>query len=212
MPSNHSLSRRLAGGALVVLASVASVYCARGLHKPTEAPAAPAYRSKGDPAAPVVIVEYSDFECPACRLAQPPLKQILELYGPKVRLVFKHFPLEGPHPWARPAAISAECAGRQGRFWPFHDALYERQEEWSKAKEPAKLFNKYAKEAKLDMAAFSSCLSDSAPAAAVAADAREAMERWVGSTPTFFINRRRFVGARQLQALGTLWIDRQLRK
>lgn len=173
---------------------------------------APAYRILGPDSAKVTIVEFSDFQCPACRVAEEPLKNILKLYGGDVRFVFKHFPLERPHPHARRAAGMSECAGRQGRFWPFHDLLYKKQEAWSNAADAPAALEKLAKEAGLDMKAFTQCLQDNAVDALVAADMEEGEKRWVGATPTFFINGKRFVNARQLQTRGTLWIEKLLKK
>ena len=201
--------RRLAGGGAVVLASLLSVFSGRGLQK-TDILTAPSYREKGDPAAPVLIAEFSDYECPACRYAEGPVKSTLELYGKDVRLIFKNFPLR-QHLWARLAAVAAECAGRQGKFWPYHDILYERQEEWTKSKDPPGLFLDYAKEADADPAAFSACRNDPAVKALIDSEVTEGNNRWVSSTPTFFINRRRFVGASQLSTLGVPWIDKQLK-
>ncbi|MEK7383124.1 MAG: thioredoxin domain-containing protein, partial [Elusimicrobiota bacterium] len=122
------LVRRLAAFALVAALSAGSMLVARGARKPFS-PAAPQYRQKGPANAKILIVEFSDFECPACRYAVKPLHELLALYEGKVRFVFKHFPLR-MHRWAPAAAIAAECAGRQGRFWEYHDRLYDRQEEW----------------------------------------------------------------------------------
>ncbi|MBI2385805.1 MAG: thioredoxin domain-containing protein [Elusimicrobia bacterium] len=204
------LTRRIAAAALVLAASAGSFFVARGRVKPYS-PAAPDYRTLGPAGAKVTIVEFSDFECPACRVAEPPMRGLLKLYDGKVRLVFKHFPLERMHKFARPAAIASECAGRQGKFWEFHHDLYDRQSEW-----PAEKFEErmaaYAKNAKLDLAAWSACRRDPSVDAAVSADAKDGDNAWVGSTPTFFINGKRFVGARQLAEMGTPWVEKELKK
>lgn len=210
LPRNR-MGRRIWGAAGVLLASVLSVLSARGLQKPVS-DAAPPFRQKGEPGAPVVIVEYSDFQCPACRKAEEPLRSILSLYGKNVRILFKHFPLERVHPLARESAAASECAGRQGRFWEFHDLLYDRQGEWSQGASASERLLKYAREIGLDMKAFQACLGDPSVAAAIHADIEEGNNRWVSSTPTFFINRKRFAGAAQLSSRGTIWIDRILKK
>lgn len=209
MPTTR-LGRRLAGGTAVLIASLVCVFSARGLQKP-DSTTAPAYRQKGDPGAAVVIVEYSDFQCPACRAAETTLKTMLTLYGQNAFFVYKHYPLENHHPWARPAAAASECAGRQGRFWEYHDALYDNQSQWSEGGDPAEKFLGYARQLGLRESDFKACLKDPAVDAAISADIKEGDERWVGSTPTFFINRRRFVGARQLSATGTIWLEKILR-
>lgn len=196
--------------ALVVLSAIAAVLILRGAAKPYS-PDAPAFRQKGPAEAPIVIVEFSDFQCPACRYAVAPLKGLLELYPGKIRLVFKHFPLERAHKWARYAARAAECAGRQGKFWELHDALYEKQDQWPEA-DTEKLIAGYAKAAGVDVKALEACVAEPAVDQAVSADQREGDRRWVGSTPTFFINGKRFVGSKQLGALGSLHIEKILKK
>lgn len=218
------LARRLWSASAVLLASAVSVQALRGSVKPY-APDSPAYRQKGAPGARVVIVEFSDLQCPACRFAVGPMKDLLKLYGEDARLIFKHFPL-GQHKLAVPAAVAADCAGRQGKFWEFHDLAYENQQEWNPASPPGKeppplperektarkAFFSYAKKLRLDPAAFAACIDDPAAAALVEEDRREADARWVLSTPTFFINGKRFVGARQLAEGGVPWIEKLLKE
>lgn len=203
-------ARTTLSAALVLLASLTTVLAVRGRQKPYS-PQAPAFRQKGPAEASVIIVEYSDFQCPACRAAVAPLKEIIKLYDGKVLFTFKHYPLEQVHQWARLAAKSADCAGRQGKFWEFHDILYEKQAEWSGEDGSVKIAA-YAKALKLDETAFTACVADPATDALVSREAQEGEDRWVGSTPTFFINGKRFVGARQLAMLGPSWIDKLLKK
>jgi len=209
MLPRSSFLRQSCAAALVVLASVSSVLAVRGRQKPY-APEAPAYRQQGEASAPVIVVEYSDFQCPACRFAMTPVKELLSLYGKDLRLIFKHYPLV-QHPLARAAAEAAECAGRQGRFWEFHDKLYGQQAEWTKDQDASRL-SVYAKDLGLDTAAFAACLKDPAAAALVEADRKEGDDRWVLSTPTFFINGKRFAGSQQLTGNGIPWIDKILKK
>jgi len=204
------LIRLLASASLVLIASVASFYVARGQRKPFSA-VAPAYRSQGPEDAKVTIVEFSDFECPACRVAEPPMRALLKLYDGKVRLVFKHFPLERMHFWARRSAIAAECAGKQGKFWEYHHELYDHQEEWPNDKFEERAAG-YAKKLKLDAAAWDACRKDPAMDAAVNADVKDGENAWVGSTPTFFINGKRFVGARDLAERGSPFVEKELKK
>ncbi|OGR87430.1 MAG: hypothetical protein A3J74_00055 [Elusimicrobia bacterium RIFCSPHIGHO2_02_FULL_57_9] len=173
---------------------------------------APAFRQQGPADAKIVIVEFSDFQCPACKAAGPPIERILALYGKDIRFIFKHFPLEGVHPWARTTAIATECAGERGRFWPLHDKLYEKQEEWSQAADPKAELVKYAGQLGLDEQPFTACLADPETRAAVDSDIKEGRDRWVGSTPTFFINGRRFAGSLQLSSRGMIWIEKLLKE
>jgi len=191
------------------LASATSVVAVRGRMKPY-IPDAPSYRQKGESAAPITMVEYSDFQCPACRYAVEPAKRIVTIYGKDIRFIFKHFPLTHLHHFAVKAAVAAECAGRQGRFWEFHDQLYKTQEDWAKDKDGVPLED-YAKALGLDQAVFAACLKDPAVAALVHRDQKDGDDHWVVSTPTFFINGKRFVSARQLTEGGIPWIDKTLK-
>ena len=210
MPSSSGPGRYALGAAAVLLASGALVSSLRRTQKPYS-PDAPSYRQKGAASAPIVIVEFSDFQCPACKVAEPPMRDLLKLYGSDIRFIFKHFPLEHAHAWARPAARASECAGRQGKFWELHDVLYDKQQAWSNEKAP-ELINGYAKSLGLDMKVFQACLPEAEVDLGIAGDMQEGEVRWVSSTPTFFINGKRFVGARQLSTLGTIWIDKLKRK
>ena len=203
------MTRILLSAGLVIGACAGSFLLARGARKPFSVDA-PEFRRQGPAEAKIVIVEFSDFECPACRVAQPPLRSLMKVYDGKVRLVFKHFPFTMHHS-ARPAAIAAECAGRQGKFWPYHDLLYDRQEKWVEEKDNEALAA-YAKELKLDEAAWQACRKDPAVDAAVSADSQDGKNAWVGATPTFFINGKRFVGGYNLSERGVPFIDKELKK
>lgn len=202
-------SRRMASYALVALMAVLSAAAAGRTRKPFS-PDAPEFRKRGPAGAKLLMVEFSDFQCPACRYAEQPLRQIMTVYDGKVRFVFKHFPLR-MHQWAKAAAGAAECAGLQGKFWEYHDVLYDKQADWTNDKAEDFLAG-YAKDLKLDLAAWKACRQDPATAAAYEADMKDGDNAWVGSTPTFFINGRRFAGAKQLAELGTLYMDRELKK
>lgn len=99
--------------------------------KPRDVVVGPSAVTRGKVGAPVVIVEYSDFQCPYCSKAHPTVKQVLSEYGDKVMLVYKHYPLVSIHPRAQISAEAAECAKDQGKFWEFHDQLFEHQTDWS---------------------------------------------------------------------------------
>src|SRR5579863_9446377 len=105
--------------------------------------------------APVTLVEYGDFECPNCKQAAPAVKLLLERFAERVRVAYRHFPLEEVHPHALAAAEVAECAGGQGRFWPMHDALFEHQDHLQ-----IKQLRLYAEGLQLDMARFTSEMDD----------------------------------------------------
>ena len=202
-------SRRLASYALVAVLAVASALAAGRTRKPFS-PTAPDFRQRGPADAKLQVVEFSDFQCPACRVAEPPLRSIFTVYAGKLHFIFKHYPLR-MHEWAKPAAAAAECAGRQGKFWEYHDRLYDKQDEWTNAKADEFLTG-YAKDLKLDVPAWQTCRQDPTASAAYEKDMKDGDDAWVSATPTFFINGRRFVGAKQLAELGTIYMDRELKK
>jgi protein-disulfide isomerase len=203
-------SRRLASYALVAALTVLSALASGRTRKPFS-PDAPDYRKRGPAGAKILVVEFSDFQCPACRVAEPTLRQMFTVYDGKLRFVFKHYPLMRIHPWAKAGALAAECAGRQGKFWEYHDRLYDKQDEWTNEKADGVLTG-YAKDFGLDVPAWQACRLDPSTDAAVASDMKDGDNAWVGGTPTFFINGRRFVAQKQLAELGTLFIDRELKK
>ena len=144
--------------------------------------------STGARDAPVTIVEFSDFQCPFCRRAQSTLKQILQKYGNKVRLVFKHLPLD-IHAEAFVSAQAAFCAAEQGFFWQYHEALFA-----SNGLAP-ELLKRTASRLGLDMPKFTSCLVSEASRAAVLKDVREARQFGINATPTFIVNGKLVRGA-----------------
>jgi protein-disulfide isomerase len=156
-----------------------------------EAPAATVDpgRTRGPAAAPVTILEWSDFQCPFCKNAQDVLARLLAEYPDSLRLVFKDFPLRS-HDRAVPAAVAARCAGAQGRFWEYHDLLFVAQPAFARDD-----LLGYARRLGLDVPAFTGCLDTGQFRDAVVADQREGREAGVRATPTFFINGRKIEGA-----------------
>jgi protein-disulfide isomerase len=149
----------------------------------------------GDPKATVTLVEYSDFECPVCRGLHDALRGLLPNY-PQVRVVFKDFPLESIHPWARTAALAGRCAYQEKpeAFWKMYDAIYDNQEIISASNAWAKMAD-YAGQAGLDRDTFKACMAGPEAAAAVDASRTNGQQLDVNSTPTVFVNGRRLVGA-----------------
>jgi protein-disulfide isomerase len=154
--------------------------------------------SVGDKNAPVTLVEYSDFECPVCKKLHDVLRGVLPNYPGKVRLVFKDFPLEQLHPWARTAAIAGRCAYQQDpkAFWKIYDLIYDNQEIISTANAWTKLSD-YAAQSGLNGETFKTCMASPKPGAAIEASRANGQLLEVNSTPTVFVNGRRMVGADQ---------------
>lgn len=145
-----------------------------------------AYTS-GSQEAPVVFVEFADYECPYCQKVNPQLEQLKKEYGDKVALVYKDFPLPMHH-GAEKAAEAARCAGEQGKFWDYHDVLfYSRQIDVDALKE-------HARTLKLDTDKFDACLDSGSQAAAVKQDLEEAKGLGLTGTPSFFVNGHFFSG------------------
>lgn len=146
----------------------------------------------GTAQAPVTIVEFSDFECPYCRRSVPILKELLEKYPGKLKLVYRDFP--GPnHQQALSAAQAAQCAAEQGRFWEYHDALFTRE-----AQTTAWNFSSLAEDLGLHQSPFNACMKENRYREEVLKDLQDGLKLGVTSTPTFFINGRPLVGARPL--------------
>ncbi|MAS35488.1 MAG: hypothetical protein CL610_15865 [Anaerolineaceae bacterium] len=139
--------------------------------------------------APVVIIEFSDFNCPYCgRFARETLPLLRENYDGRIRFVYRDFPILGDS--SLQAAIAAECADDQGAFWDFHDLLFENQRGFNQEG-----FIRFSEELALDGEQFVACQNDPATRDEVIADYAEAERLGVSGTPTFFINGRRVVGA-----------------
>jgi glutaredoxin len=151
--------------------------------------------SRGEPMAAVTMVEFSDFQCPYCGAAEPVLAPVLRQFEGRVRLVFKNYPLSG-HEHAMEAARASFAADNQGKFWEMHDMLFERQT----ALEDADI-DRYAAELGLDMDRFHTDIASSEVQARIDADKAEGHRVGVDSTPTLFIQGRRF--EEPLEALST---------
>jgi len=140
-------------------------------------------RLRGSPNAPVIIVEFSDFQCPFCRMVQPTLKRLLAKYEGRVSLAYRDFPLREIHPQAQLAAESSRCAGEQGKFWEYHDLLF-----LSPSKFERQDLIEHARSLKLNEEQFDSCLARGKYKAQIEEDIQEGMRTGVSGTPGFFIN------------------------
>ena len=162
--------------------------------------------SIGNPKAKVTIVEFSDFQCPFCLRVAPTLKKIRAAYGDKVRVVWKDFPLTQIHPQAFKAGEAGQCAAEQGKFWEYHDQLFENQQ----ALLPDDL-KKYAAAVGLDTGRFNSCLDTSKRAEVVRDGVAQGTRLGINSTPTVFVNGRRVDGAQPYEVFAAA-IDEELSK
>ena len=147
------------------------------------------FPARGPAAAPITIVEFSDFHCPYCRAVQPTLNQVMAKYPGKVRLVYRHFPLDSLHPQARRAAEASWCAAEQDMFWQFHDRIYASGPDASED-----TLKRLAGEAGLDTAKFASCVASGRASASIEKDVEEGARHGVSGTPGFFVNGRSLSG------------------
>lgn len=136
---------------------------------------------RGNVDAPITIIEYSDFECPFCERFHPTMLQVMEEYQGKVRWVFRHFPLSF-HPNATPAALAAECAGEQGKFWEMGDALFENRETLG-----ADLYVSLAKKLGLNMTDFNDCVANEEYLDKIEAQAQAGAAAGISGTPGSFV-------------------------
>lgn len=143
---------------------------------------------KGNTESKVTLTEFGDFQCPACKVFEPTFEQATREYGKKVKFVFKHFPLKALHPNAMPAALAAEAAGAQGKFWEYHDLLYAKQDEWAGATDPTEKFVSYAKSLKLDTDTFKKDLKSKNFERQINDQEDEGIKVGVNGTPAIFLN------------------------
>jgi len=150
---------------------------------------------RGPAAAPVVITEFSDFQCPSCRAVEPALKEVLAAHPTQVKLAYVNYPLP-MHPFAEKAALAALCANEQGKFWDYHDRLFEHQPEWAVSTDVRPLFEGYAAELGLDHDRFDACVADGRMLPVLRADIARGTALKIEGTPTLYVNERRVaVGA-----------------
>ena len=144
---------------------------------------------EGSESASITIVEYGDYQCPHCAHAYPIIKEIEETFGNQIKFVFRHFPLQESHEFAFSAAVAAEAAGLQGKFWDMHDALYENQYRLSED-----LFAELAETIGLDVEQFQKDVLDSGVKQKVEDDFESGVRSGVNGTPSFYINGTKFDG------------------
>ena len=161
--------------------------------------------TRGNPAAPITIVEFSDYQCPFCARVNPALDKVRAAYGDRVKIVFKDYPLPN-HPQAPKAAEAARCAGEQNKYWEMHDAMFANQ----RALEVPAL-KQTARAIGLNGAAFDQCLDSGKWAATVRSGSELGEKMGVNSTPTLYVNGRALIGALPFESFKSV-IDEELAK
>ncbi len=160
--------------------------------------------------APVTVVEFGDFQCPACGAAYPIVEKVLNEYPGKIRLVFRHFPLQ-QHQNALPASKAAEAGSVEGKFWMMYNLLYTNQAKWSVEGDPTNTFLSYADEIKMDREKFKTAMNDSKIMDKINRDKDDGNALGVTATPTFFVNGIKLQGVPSYEDFKSL-IDSELAK
>ena len=142
----------------------------------------------GSASSTVTVRVFGDFQCPACRAAEPGFNYAKNKYGDRVKFIWNDFPLQAIHLNALPAANAARCAEAQGKFWEYHDKLYSDQPTWSALASPTEKFLAYADALGLKQDDFAKCVSEKTYESKIIADLQEGTRNRVNSTPSFFIN------------------------
>jgi protein-disulfide isomerase len=150
--------------------------------------------ARGPVDAPVTLEEFGDFQCPSCATVSDAINRLEPDYGPRLRVIFREFPL-AMHSHAVEAAMAAEAAGLQGRFWEMHDMLYQYQTVWSRVSDVSRFFGAYAESLGLDVERFRTDSQGPAVRARVISEGELGVSRGVKNTPTLFINGSEFRGA-----------------
>lgn len=144
--------------------------------------------TKGNAEASLVLIEYSDFQCPACATYQSMINQLMEEYNDQIYFAYRHFPLRSIHDNAQLAGQAAEAAGIQGKFWEMHDKLFVSQNDWSDESDPTEKFITYAGEFELDVEKFKTDMESDITKDKVDSDYNGGSAARVNSTPSFFLN------------------------
>jgi len=163
-------------------------------------------RVKGAQSSQIILVEYSDFQCPACGAYYPLIKRLSEEFSDQIQIVYRHFPLP-QHPQARPAAYAAEAAGGQGKFWEMHDLIFENQSAWSNKRNASEIFEGYASQLGLDMEKFRVDVDSDDLKDKVSNDYKSGIASGVNSTPTFFLNGRQLQNPRSYDEFRNIIIN-----
>lgn len=162
---------------------------------------------RGDRNAPAILIEYSDFQCPACGSYEPLVQQLSETFNERLAVVYRHYPLTAIHANAEPAAIASEAADNQDAFWPFHDLLFDRQRDWSSLPNTKRTFLDYAQELGLNTEQFERDMESNEAKDTVDDHLARGTRAKVNGTPTFFLNGQKIQNPRTLDAFKQLIED-----
>jgi protein-disulfide isomerase len=185
------MSNRFFVTLLLVIALLGGIFFATK-HKnnpPTSSSSSePTAHLEGSTESGVVLVEYGDYQCPACGQYYPIVKQVFEKYKGQITFQFRNFPLVQLHQNAFAGARAAEAADNQGKFWEMHDLLYENQQTWGSASNPSSFFLAYAKQLGLNIDQFQTDMASQATNDKINADIEQAQKLGASATPTFVLD------------------------
>ena len=155
----------------------------------------------------VTLVEFGDFQCPACGAYEPIVREVAARNPETMKFVFRHFPLTQIHPNALLAAKASEAAGVQGKFWEMHDMLYDVQKDWAGSLNARDMFVTYAKNLGLDVKKFTSDLNNEEIETKILAEYKEGVNLGVQGTPTFFVNGKKIESPKSIEAFDQIIKD-----
>lgn len=155
----------------------------------------------------VTLIEYGDYQCPACGQYYPIVKQVQEKYNQDIYFQFRNFPLTQIHPNAMVGARAAEATAKQNKFWEMHDTLYEQQQTWSTASNPSTYFEQYAQQLGLNVAQFKQDMASSAVNDTISADIAAAQKAGANGTPTFVLDGKKIDNPQTLDAFNKVIDD-----
>lgn len=189
------MDKRFLGIILVIIVGLVGIFALTGGNKDkngssgsSNSNAQPTNHVVKAPNSKATLVEYGDFQCPACKSYFPLVQELNATYKDQLTFQFRHYPLVAIHSNAFVGSRAAEAAGKQGKFFEMHDLLYENQDTWSRASNPSAILESYGQQLGLNMEQFKSDMNSAAVADAINADAKAAQGLGATSTPTFVLN------------------------
>jgi len=185
----------------LVIVSIVFIFAAKGyffLIRPSYVERVVLSRSLGNPKAAIKIVEYTDFQCPACARGSLMIKRYAQAYPSKIFLQFRHFPLS-MHRHALEAHLYSQCAAEQEKFWPYQDLLFEQQKQWRDLAAVDPYFKELAHQVGLNLKALDSCLNNEEGKSVIMQERMEGEEMGINSTPTYFLNGKMIIGHKNLE-------------
>ncbi len=166
----------------------------------------------GSPTAAVTVEEFADYQCPTCGTIHPKLKELTGTYGNKIKFIYRSFPLTQIHKNAYDAAVAAEAAGIQGKFWAMQDQLFENRTEWENSNDARKIFEGYAQKLGMDVAKFQNDMLGLATKSRVDEDMKRGRSLGINGTPTIIINKKKLTPEQMEVSAMRQIIDAELQK